>query len=96
MTANHLVPILQGAQGASNALAVDHATEAIEAERMQEIRPIQRLQAQPPRLVLSRAWYGEPLRRIAGTLMQNARVRSLAGKNVAPFFYGVSDVRLRV
>jgi 2-polyprenyl-6-methoxyphenol hydroxylase-like FAD-dependent oxidoreductase len=93
VAANHLVPAL--AAGAAPE-ALDAAARRIEAERLPEIEAVQRLQALPPRIVLSRAWWGEPVRRLAALLARTPlgqRVAVARGR-ILPF--GVTDVRLRV
>ncbi len=90
VAANHLLPPLTSAT--PDPLQLDAALRAIEAERLPEVEPIQALQAQPPKLLLSRAWWGEPLRRLAGTLLRREAVRSRAADRVAAFFYGVTEV----
>ena len=52
----------------SNLIPVGAAGVEIERERTPEVQEIQRLQAFPPRVVLSRAWWGEPVRRLAAAL----------------------------
>ncbi len=94
VAANHLVPVL-------NAPVVDQteltrATHSIETERMVEVQHIQNMQAQPPKLLLSRAWWGEPLRRIAAVALSSNFVRGRATGRVAAFSLGVTDVHLSV
>ncbi len=94
VAANHLVPVLS--QPAPDGSVLAAALDAIEAERMAEIRPIQALQAQPPKVLLSRAWWGDPVRRMVGTLLSKPAVRHRAAGRVSAFLYGVTDVRLEV
>ena len=94
VAANHLVPVLS--ESSPDPEQLDAALMAIESERMVEVRKIQSLQAQPPKLLLSRAWWGEPLRRVAGALLSSRRVRKRAGKRVSVFLHGVTEVRLSV
>jgi hypothetical protein len=72
------------------------ALAAIEAERMPEIQEIQTLQAQPPKLLLSNAWWGEPVRRIAAMLLSRPAIRQRAAGRVSAFLYGVTEVQLEV
>ena len=95
VAANHLVPVLRGT-ATPDPEAIDRALAAIEVERLPEVEPIQDFQAQPPKLVLSRAWWGEPLRRIAAALVSLPAVRARIGQRVAMLTFGVTDVRLRV
>ena len=67
VAANHLVPVLSQPAPHDNLIAA--ALDAIEAERMAEVRPIQALQAQPPKVLLSRAWWGDPVRRMVAALL---------------------------
>ncbi len=94
VAANHLVPVLSAPR--LDTLALNAAAQAVEAERLPEVREIQKLQSQPPRLLLSRAWWGEPVRRLAGALLSRAAVRRRAGGQATSFFRGVSEVQLRL
>lgn len=94
VAANHLVPVLSQPEPDGNALAA--ALDAVEAERMPEVRHIQTLQAQPPKVLLSRAWWGEPVRRIVGALLSKPAVRQRAAGRVSAFLYGVTEVQLEV
>jgi len=89
VAANHLVPAL-----ASTGL--DEALLRIEQERMPEVAQIQKMQAMPPKLILNRAWWGEPLRNMLGKLLTNAAVRQRAAGRVSPFLFGVTEVQLTV
>lgn len=93
VAANHLVPLL------SKSASPTHLTQAlsrIEAERLPELRRIQAMQALPPKVVLSRAWWGEPLRQFASLVLRRQSVRARLAYLVSDFLYGVSDVRLTV
>ncbi len=94
VAANHLVPLLSGS--APDADELDAAMKTIEAERMREVRPIQAQQARPPKVLLSRSWWGEPVRRVAGALLRMPTVRRRAGGIASTFLHGVTDVRLMV
>jgi len=94
VTANHLVPVLAAPAPSGNALT--SALEAIEAERTPEIRQVQALQAQPPKLLLSHAWWGEPLRRIAGALLRKPAVQQRAAGRISIMLDGVTEVQLTV
>jgi 2-polyprenyl-6-methoxyphenol hydroxylase-like FAD-dependent oxidoreductase len=93
VAANHLVPVL--ADGAAPA-ALDAACQRVEAERLPEITAIQRLQALPPRIVLSRAWWGEPVRAVLALAARTPLGRRVAAARGRIFPFGVTDVRLRV
>jgi len=72
------------------------ALQGIEKERRIEVDYIQNLQAKPPKIVLSRAWWGEPVRRIAGFALGTRRIRRKAAHRVSAFPFGVRDVKLEV
>jgi 2-polyprenyl-6-methoxyphenol hydroxylase-like FAD-dependent oxidoreductase len=94
VAANHLVPALRAG---GDPRSLDAAAQAIEAERLPEIRAIQSAQALPPRIVLARAWWGEPLRRLVELASRSgaaARIAQVAGPG--PFLFGVTQVSLRV
>jgi 2-polyprenyl-6-methoxyphenol hydroxylase-like FAD-dependent oxidoreductase len=92
VAANHLVPILDRPERA----AVDRALAAIERERLPEVTRIQALQAQPPRLILSRAWWAEPLRRAAAHMLTRATARTAFAGVASTFAFGVTEVKLEV
>ena len=94
VAANHLVPVL--AAPSFDEAELTSATRRIEEERMVEVSHIQNMQAQPPKLLLSRAWWGEPLRHIAAAALSRGFVRNKAASRVAAFPLGVTDVRLNV
>ena len=94
VTANHLVPVLTRSSPDPDELTA--ALHAIEKERMLEVRRIQALQAQPPKLVLSRAWWGEPVRSVAAALLSSPFVRRRVGNRASAFLHGVTEVRLDV
>jgi len=94
ITANHLLGVL--ADPTPDPAAVDAALAAIEAERMAEVAVIQEMQAQPPKVVLSRAWWGEPVRQLAGLLLKRQAVRARVADRVAAFPFGITEVELTV
>jgi 2-polyprenyl-6-methoxyphenol hydroxylase-like FAD-dependent oxidoreductase len=91
--ANQLVPALRGDARPDR---LDAAARAVEAERVPEIAAIQRAQALPPRIVLSRAWWGEPLRRVAALGVRSGLGRRFAAAPARLFLFGASPIRLRV
>jgi 2-polyprenyl-6-methoxyphenol hydroxylase-like FAD-dependent oxidoreductase len=93
VAANHLVPALRA--GADPA-RLDAAAARVEAERRPEIEAVQRAQALPPRIVLSRAWWGEPVRRALGLLVRTPLGRRGAGAQARGFAFGTTEVRLQV
>ena len=93
VAANHLVPVL--ASGGSEA-ALDAAARIVEAERVPEILKIQRMQAMPPRLLLNRAWWAEPARRLIPLLARGALARRAGARVLAGLAFGVTEVRLSV
>ena len=94
VTANRLVPVLTQSSPGPDELTT--ALHAVENERMTEVRRIQTMQAQPPKLLLNRAWWGEALRRVAGALLSRRFVRRRAGRVASAFLHGVTKVRLDV
>ncbi len=93
VAANHLRPLFEPGTS-SSPLLVDQALKSIENERMPEIEPIQRLQAAPPRLLLSRSWWGEPLRLLVFQLLRLPLFRSRFATRLSAFFFGITEVRL--
>ncbi len=94
IAANHLVPVLT--EATLDAGKLDAATRAIEAERLPEVAAIQRLQALPPRIVLNRAFWGEPLRALLAVLMRTSFVQRRAFATGRIFPFGTTEVTLRV
>ncbi len=92
VAANHLVPALE--RGDPELLG--SAFLEIERERMREIRTVQRFQELPPRVGFSHAWWGEAARFTAAQLARFTPVRLIAGKRLAIFPFGVTEVDLRV
>ena len=93
VTANHLVPVLNQPVDETK---LTNALKAIEEERLPEVAPIQEMQAQPPRLVLSRAWWGEPLRGMAAFALARPRIRYKVAQRLSALPFGITDVRLSV
>jgi 2-polyprenyl-6-methoxyphenol hydroxylase-like FAD-dependent oxidoreductase len=91
--ANALVPALAG--GARPA-EVDAACARVEAARLPELIAIQRLQALPPRVILQRAAWGEPLRWLLAAALRTRPVQRAALANARLFAFGRGEVRLRV
>jgi 2-polyprenyl-6-methoxyphenol hydroxylase-like FAD-dependent oxidoreductase len=91
--ANELIPVLRGDAPPA---ALDAACARVETERLPEVRWIQRRQALPPRLVLQRAWWGEPARRGVGRLLATGLGQRLAAAAAGPFLFGASGLRLHV
>lgn len=94
VAANHLVPVLSLPSVDDRALAF--ACRAIEDARMGEVGPIQRLQNQPPKLMLSRSWWAEPARYLIGGLLKLGLARVLAARGAGRFTHGITEVKLRV
>ena len=70
VAANYLVPLLNNSS--TSVTEITSALHDIEKERRVEVDYIQNLQAKPPKVVLSRAWWGEPIRRLAGLALRHA------------------------
>ena len=94
VAANHLVPVLSNPTPEQAALTT--ALTEIERERMPEVKYIQALQSLPPRVLLNRAWWGEPVRRLAGAALGNRSIRYRAAQRMAAFPFGVTKVRMMV
>lgn len=89
---NHLGPVFT--RRVPELADLDAALRNIEAERMREVRPIQALQAQPPKVILSRAWWGEPVRHLIGALLRRPSVRRRAASGASAFLFGLTEVQL--
>jgi len=94
VAANHLTAVLREEHPAPE--LVDRAALAVERERTPEITRIQELQALPPRVVLARSWWGEPVRRVLAALLATPVGRRLALSDARRFAFGIGDVALRV
>ena len=94
VAANRLVPVLSC--DTPDPIDLANALAAIEGERLPEITEIQDLQDQPPKIVLSRAWWGEPIRQIAGQLLKQPAFRSRMLPKLSAFPFGVTQVHLNV
>ena len=92
VAANHLVPALR----TGDPDQIDAAGAAIEAERLPEVELIQRQQAVPPRIVLSRSWWGEPVRGLVAKLLSTRFGQLRAAPLASLFQFGSSEVELRV
>lgn len=93
VAANQLVPALRA--GAEPG-AIDAACARVEALRLPEVEAVQRLQALPPRVILQRAWWGEPARRLLAVLLRQRPVQRLALRPAGLFAFGLGEVRLEV
>jgi 2-polyprenyl-6-methoxyphenol hydroxylase-like FAD-dependent oxidoreductase len=92
VAANHLLPVLHA--DTVDADTLDRALRAIEAERLPEVETIQRMQDQPPKIVLSKAWWGEPVRRLIGRALSQPAIRGRLLSRITAFPFGVTDVKL--
>ena len=92
VAANHLLPVLRAE--VTDPEALDRALQAIEAERLPEVVTIQRMQDQPPKVVLAKAWWGEPVRRLIGWALSQPAIRRRMLGRISAFPFGVTDVRL--
>jgi 2-polyprenyl-6-methoxyphenol hydroxylase-like FAD-dependent oxidoreductase len=93
VAANHLVPALLAG---GDPEALDAAARRIEAERMPEIVAVQRAQSLPPRIALSHAWWGEPLRRAIALLVRSGLATRPALAQFQLFAFGATPVKLEV
>jgi len=78
VAANYLVPLLNNSS--TSVTEITSALHDIEKERRVEVDYIQNLQAKPPKVVLSRAWWGEPIRRLAGLALSTQQIRRKAAR----------------
>lgn len=92
VAANCLVPALR--QGASPA-ELDAAAARVQELRGPEVLEVQRMQALPPRIILPRTWWAELLR-LLPELLRFGFVRARAGRVLAPFAFGTTEVKLEV
>jgi 2-polyprenyl-6-methoxyphenol hydroxylase-like FAD-dependent oxidoreductase len=93
VAANHLVPALEAGAAPE---AIDAATGRIQEERLPEVARIQRLQAQPPKLLFNDARWA---RFVVSALAPLAISQVARGRRSALFgdlFFGVTPVELRV
>jgi 2-polyprenyl-6-methoxyphenol hydroxylase-like FAD-dependent oxidoreductase len=91
VAANLLTPVLS--QG-GDADAIDAAARAVEAERLPEVRRVQRLQAIPPRLILRDTWWS---RAALAILTRLPGLGLTAGRSAAVFrrfAFGLTEVRV--
>ncbi len=89
---NHLAPLV--CEPAPAASALDTAGREIERQRMLEVHPIQKQQARPPKIILSRSWWGEPARVLAASALRRPALQRLAAGVTSAFLHGTTDVRL--
>ena len=94
VAANYLVPLLNNSS--TSVTEITSALHDIEKERRVEVDYIQNLQAKPPKVVLSRAWWGEPIRRLAGLALSTQQIRRKAAQGASVFPFGVIDVKLDI
>jgi len=90
VAANHLIRTLRTGGGVSE---LDAAARRIQAERMREVRIIQRMQAMPPRLVLADNPWAQRARGFT-KLMRFPLVQVVAAHAARPFAFGVTKVEL--
>ena len=94
VAANYLVPLLNNSS--TSVTEITSALHDIEKDRRVEVDYIQNLQAKPPKVVLSRAWWGEPIRRLAGLALSTQQIRRKAAQGASVFPFGVIDVKLDI
>jgi 2-polyprenyl-6-methoxyphenol hydroxylase-like FAD-dependent oxidoreductase len=94
VAANHLAPL---AAGSADPRALLAASERIAAERLPEVRAIQRLQRIPPRVIFQRNAVSRFIvRRVIPALARSRVLPRLVGTGANRFFFGVTEVRLSV
>jgi len=93
VAANALVPVLRAG---GDAAALDAAAARVEPERGPEIDRIQRVAAQPPRLVLARGVIPRLVRAALPALLRLPVARTAAARTGRLFLHGAREVRLLV
>ena len=93
VAANHLVPLLNGN---INHRKLDAALTLIEKERLPELALIQKLQAQPPKLVLNSSWWSEPIRKFVGLALSQEGFRARATGPLRSMLFGTTEVDLKI
>ncbi len=93
VAANHLVPALSGDADPAN---VDAAARAIEAERVPEVRVIQRGQALAPKLFFSTRWWARALLAGGLSLIGTRFVQARSSRGFARVASGQTEVRVEV
>jgi 2-polyprenyl-6-methoxyphenol hydroxylase-like FAD-dependent oxidoreductase len=90
VAANHLGPVLEGEPDPPR---VDAAAARVQAERGPEVAEIQRLQAQPPKLLLRDTWWAAAALEVAFFLGLGV-ARLAGGRFFRRFMFGSGDVRV--
>ncbi len=93
VAANHLVPALSGDADPAH---VDAAARAIEAERVPEVRVIQRGQALAPKLFFSTRWWARALLAGGLSLIGTRFVQARISRGFARVASGQTEVRVEV
>ena len=97
VAANHLVPALRDG---GDPRALDAAAARVGPERVEEIAPIQRIQSLPPHIMLGRSRLAGAVRDLLPPLtrfaLRTGIAEKLAPRLAGPFFFGRTDVTLRV
>ena len=89
VAANHLIPILDNP---TNRDDIDAILKIIEAERLSEIKAIQRIQSLPPKLLLKNTWYSKLLLSLISLLIRNKTILAPINGPFANFAWGTSEV----
>ncbi len=93
VAANHLVPALSGEVDPAT---VDAAARATEAERVPEVRVIQRGQAFPPKVFLRTSWWARALLAAGLGLAGSRLARARGSRAFARVLSGQTEVRVEV
>ena len=89
VAANHLIPILSKP---SNLNDIDAVLEAIEKERLSEIKSIQRIQSFPPKLLLKNTWYSKLILSLISTFCRDKTILASINGPFGKFAWGISEV----
>jgi 2-polyprenyl-6-methoxyphenol hydroxylase-like FAD-dependent oxidoreductase len=90
VAANHLVPVLRDGAGPT---ALDAAAARVQQGREPEVAAIQRLQAQPPKLILRDTWWSAAALEAAAFLGLGA-ARLAGGRFFRRFMFGSREVKV--
>ena len=91
VASNHLGPVFRTGSHLSEC---DAAAQAVQAERMEEVTTVQRLQSYPPKVLLRNAWWTRTLLHLLPYFMRGDARQFRNESVLRQFAWGVSDVRI--
>ena len=94
VTANELIPVLEGATEKTN--SIDIAFEKIQQDRIGEVKRIQKFQQVPPKLIFLQNSLAKLLVSNLPWLSKRRLVKRLFSRLGHAFAFGNSDVNLRI